>query len=43
MDGVLADSEPVYHEAMRSVLAPLGKELSRRHQQEMMGTGVEDT
>jgi len=43
MDGVLADSEPVYHEAMQSLLTPLGKERTDQHQQDMMGSSIEDT
>ncbi len=43
MDGVLADSEPVYHAAMQSLLTPLGKELTAQHQQDMMGSSIEDT
>ncbi|MPZ50388.1 MAG: HAD-IA family hydrolase [Dehalococcoidia bacterium] len=43
MDGVLADSEPVYHEAMNVVLAGLGKEVTPELQRSMMGHGVEDS
>jgi HAD superfamily hydrolase (TIGR01509 family) len=43
MDGVLADSEPVYHYAMQSVIGPLGKRISDEQQRRMMGRSIEDT
>jgi HAD superfamily hydrolase (TIGR01509 family) len=43
MDGVLADSEPVYYAAARAVLAPLGKEMTPAHQRAVMGRSIEDT
>ena len=43
MDGVLADSEPVYYEAMRAVLEPLGYEITDAHQRAIMGHSIEDT
>jgi HAD superfamily hydrolase (TIGR01509 family) len=42
MDGVLADSEPVYAAAMNSVLEPLGLEISEADQRHVMGLGIED-
>ena len=42
MDGVLADSEPIYNAAMQSVLAPLGHTLTEEHQRAVMGLGIED-
>jgi beta-phosphoglucomutase len=43
MDGVLADSEPVYYTAMQNVLGPLGLEISDEHQRNVMGTSIENT
>jgi HAD superfamily hydrolase (TIGR01509 family) len=43
MDGVLADSEPTYYQAMRDVLAPLGHEVTDEHQRAVMGHSIEDT
>jgi len=43
IDGVLADSEPVYNAAMQSVLTPLGHTVMEEHQRAMMGLGPEDT
>jgi HAD superfamily hydrolase (TIGR01509 family) len=43
MDGVLADSEPVYYAAMQSVLAPLGIEIRDEHQRAVMGSSIEST
>ena len=43
MDGVLADSEPVYYEAMNAVLRPIGKPVSPELQSAAMGHGVEET
>jgi len=43
MDGVLADSEPVYFAAMQVVLAPMGHDVTEAHQRDMMGHSIEDT
>ncbi len=43
MDGVLADSEPVYYEAINDVLAPLGKRMRPELQRAIMGHGVAPT
>ena len=43
MDGVLADSEPVYYDAVNVVLAPLGKHMTPELQRAVMGHGVEET
>jgi len=43
MDGVLADSEPVYFTAMQSVLAPLGVTITDEHQRNVMGSSIENT
>jgi HAD superfamily hydrolase (TIGR01509 family) len=43
MDGVLADSEPIYHHAMQWVLNPLGKQINERQQRDMMGRSIEET
>jgi HAD superfamily hydrolase (TIGR01509 family) len=43
MDGVLADSEPIYYAAMQSVLAPLGIEITDAHQRDVMGSSIEST
>jgi len=43
MDGVLADSEPIYHHAMQLLLTPLGKTISPQQQRDMMGRSIEDT
>ena len=43
MDGVLADSEPVYYAAMQAVLAPLGFEVTDADQRAVMGHSIEDT
>ena len=43
MDGVLADSEPIYYRAMRDVLAPLGHKVTDEHQRAIMGHSIEDT
>jgi HAD superfamily hydrolase (TIGR01509 family) len=43
MDGVLADSEPIYHYAMQLTLEPLGKRISPEHQRDMMGSSIENT
>jgi HAD superfamily hydrolase (TIGR01509 family) len=43
MDGVLADSEPTYLEAVNAVLAPLGKAADEDLHSAIMGHGVEDT
>jgi beta-phosphoglucomutase len=41
MDGVLADSEPVYVEAVNAVLESMGKEMSHELHEAIMGHGVE--
>jgi HAD superfamily hydrolase (TIGR01509 family) len=43
MDGVLADSEPVYYAAMNAVLADLGKEVTPELQQTVIGHGVAES
>jgi HAD superfamily hydrolase (TIGR01509 family) len=43
MDGVLADSEPVYGLCMNLVLANLGKQITPAMQRAVMGHSVEDT
>jgi HAD superfamily hydrolase (TIGR01509 family) len=43
MDGVLADSEPVYYRAMNDVLNPLGHKVTDEHQRAIMGHSIEDT
>jgi len=43
MDGVLADSEPVYFTAMQSVLALLGVTITDEHQRDVMGSSIENT
>jgi len=43
MDGVIADSEPVYYEACNAVLNPLGKVVTPELQLKAMGHGVEET
>lgn len=43
MDGVIADSEPVYYEAINAVLAPLGKSFTPQLQRAIMGHGVAET
>ncbi|HWC29263.1 MAG TPA: HAD family phosphatase, partial [Dehalococcoidia bacterium] len=43
MDGVLADSEPIYHYAMQLMLTPLGKQITPTQQRDMMGKSIEDT
>ena len=43
MDGVLADSEPTYLEAVNDVLRPLGKSMTPELHQAIMGHGVEAT
>lgn len=43
MDGVLADSEPVYLDAVNAVLASLGKQMSPELHEAIMGHGVEAT
>src|SRR5688572_13400824 len=43
MDGVLADSEPVYYRAMNDVLNPLGHNVTAEHQRALMGHSIEDT
>jgi HAD superfamily hydrolase (TIGR01509 family) len=43
MDGVIADSEPVYYSAINEVLAPLGKSFTPELQRAIMGHGVAET
>ena len=43
MDGVLADSEPVYYAAINEVLRPIGKDMSPELQRSIMGYGVAET
>jgi HAD superfamily hydrolase (TIGR01509 family) len=43
MDGVLADSEPVYYAAMNAVLATLGQQITPELQRQVMGHGVEES
>jgi HAD superfamily hydrolase (TIGR01509 family) len=43
MDGVLADSEPVYFAAVNTLLAPLGKRITEEQHVAFMGHGVEET
>ena len=43
MDGVLADSEPVYYAAINEVLRPLNKRMSAELQRAIMGYGVAET
>jgi len=40
MDGVIADSEPTYHEAINLVLAPTGHRMSEQQYEEVIGTSV---
>jgi HAD superfamily hydrolase (TIGR01509 family) len=43
MDGVLADTEPIYHHAMQLVLQPFGARIDEQQQRDMMGRSIEDT
>ncbi len=43
MDGVLADSEPVYEDAVNAVLSPFGKTIDEDLHTRIMGHGVEAT
>jgi HAD superfamily hydrolase (TIGR01509 family) len=43
MDGVLADTEPIYHQAMQLVLQPFGARIDEQQQRDMMGRSIEDT
>jgi len=43
MDGVIADSEPVYYDAINVVLAPIGKRMTPELQRAVMGHGVAET
>ncbi len=43
MDGVIADSEPLYFVAMKDVLSPLGYEVTDVHQRAIMGHSIQDT
>jgi len=43
MDGVIADSEPTYREAINLVLAPTGHQVSEQQYEEVIGTSVHFT
>jgi beta-phosphoglucomutase len=43
MDGVLADSEPIYNAAMQHVLNPLGHVVTDEQQRQIMGSSIEAT
>jgi HAD superfamily hydrolase (TIGR01509 family) len=43
MDGVLADSEPVYGASLNAVIGHLGKQITPAQQRQVMGHGVQDT
>ncbi len=43
MDGVLADSEPVFHDGINALLAPYGKVMSAELHVAIMGRSVEST
>jgi HAD superfamily hydrolase (TIGR01509 family) len=43
MDGVIADSEPTYREAINVVLAPTGHQVSEQQYEEVIGTSVHFT
>lgn len=43
MDGVIADSEPVFLEAANAVLAPRGHRLTPEQNQQLIGTSVSHT
>jgi HAD superfamily hydrolase (TIGR01509 family) len=43
MDGVLADTEPIYHHAMQLVLQPFGATIDEQQQRDMMGRSIQDT
>jgi HAD superfamily hydrolase (TIGR01509 family) len=43
MDGVIADSEPTYREAINLVLAPTGHRMSEQQYDEVIGTSVHFT
>jgi HAD superfamily hydrolase (TIGR01509 family) len=43
MDGVLADSEPVYYQAVNLVLDPIGKQITTEQQRALMGHSIQDT
>jgi beta-phosphoglucomutase-like phosphatase (HAD superfamily) len=43
MDGVLADSEPVYYQAVNLVLGPTGKQITTEQQRALMGHSIQDT
>jgi len=40
MDGVIADSEPTYRDAVNLVLAPTGRQMSEQQYEEVIGTSV---
>jgi len=43
MDGVIADSEPTYREAINLMLAPTGHRMSEQQYEEVIGTSVHFT
>ena len=43
MDGVLADSEPAFFEAVNEVLVPTGKQIDWERYQQLLGTSVSTT
>jgi HAD superfamily hydrolase (TIGR01509 family) len=43
MDGVIADSEPTYFEAINVLLAPTGHRMSEAQYEEIIGTSTEHT
>ncbi|MGB2694431.1 MAG: HAD family phosphatase [Dehalococcoidia bacterium] len=43
MDGVLADSEPAFYEALNEVIAPAGKRIDWAQYQELLGTSTSTT
>jgi HAD superfamily hydrolase (TIGR01509 family) len=43
MDGVIADSEPTYREAINLVLAPTGHQMTEQQYEEVIGTSVHFT
>ena len=43
MDGVLADSEPAFFEAVNEVLVPTGKRIDWERYQQLLGTSVSTT
>lgn len=43
MDGVLADSEPAFFEAVNEVLVPTGKQIDWERYQQLLGTSISTT